>query len=273
LPIIWALGIQGVTLITEYKWEFLINGDHRLLRPFSEFQENYYFNVTGGIDHWHDCMNDDFRLTSAYFESEDDEELVWQIGYELISLFNGISLIFDKNFRKLEIDSLLKNEKNVSKVNKLHIMSLLGEPSKLNQYVIEKEFQKLCRSDARLLMVNLATEREDVYLLLKYFDLAHDWVNYYKILESVEAFSKASGISITVDKKSRSAFTNTANNYQFSGLHSRHGFKKTIKENKTTALTLSQAHDFIAGIAKEYLNKVANEAVADRSKKEFRLPE
>lgn len=260
-------------MITEYKWEFLINGDHRLLRPFSEYQENYYFNITGGIDHWHDCMNDDFRLSSAYFESEDDEELVWQIGYEMISLFNGISLILDKNFRKLEIENLLKNNKNVSKVNKIHVMSLLGEPSKLNRYSIDKEFQKLCKSDIRLLMLNLATEREDVYLLLKYFDLAHDWVNYYKILESVEAFLRASGININVDKKTKSAFTNTANNYQFSGIHSRHGFKKTIQENKTSALTLDQAHDFIAGIAKVYLNLVANEVVSDKSNKEFRLPE
>lgn len=266
------LGIQGVVVIGERKWEFLINGDHRLLRPFSESQGNSYFDISGGIDHWHDCMNDDFRLSSVYFESEDDEELVWQIGYEMVSLFNGISLILDKSFRKIELESLNHQGSSVSKVNKVHVMSVLGEPSKLNKYCIEQEFQKLCKSDIRLLMLNLATEREDVYLLLKYFDLVHDWVNYYKILESIEAFSKFSGINITVDKKRRSAFTNTANNYQFSGIHSRHGFKKTIQNNKTPSLSLNEAHDFIAEIANEYLNNVANEVVTDRSKKVFQLP-
>jgi hypothetical protein len=254
-------------LILEYKWEFLLNGAHGLLRPLSEKIENYYFDITGGIDHWNDCMSDDFRLKSAYFESESDAELVWQLGHELTSLFNGISLILDKDFRKLELDSLLYNDNIVPKSSKRHVMALLGEPSNLNKYLIDRDFENIRKTDVRLLMVNLATEREDVYLLLKYFDLVHDWVNYYKILETIEALSKSSGIQIDVNKKLRTAFTNTANNYQFSGIHSRHGFKKEIKENKTPSLTLNQAHDFIAEIAKDYLNKVANQVIADREKK------
>lgn len=80
-------------------WEFLIDGDSRYLRPLSERREMLYFDISGGIDDWHDCMNDDFRLNSVYFDNETDPELVWQVGHELVSLFNGVSSIISTNYR------------------------------------------------------------------------------------------------------------------------------------------------------------------------------
>jgi hypothetical protein len=41
-------------------------------------------------------------------------------------------------------------------------------------------------------------------------------------------------------------------------LDSRHGFKQAVKENKTPSIELPEAHSFIANIAKEYLDELAN---------------
>lgn len=79
-------------------------------------------------------------------------------------------------------------------------------------------------------------------------------MNYYKILESIEEFAKKYSLNIhSKTEAKRKSFTNTANNYSLSGLNSRHGFKDFIKENKTPAMTLTDAHNFISTIAKEYL--------------------
>lgn len=257
------------------KWEFLISGPSRDFRVFSSNGMNKYFNISGGIDHWLDCPNDDFRLQSIFLDDVEDTELAWQVGLELASLYNGAQTIINKNAPKIKLDELLNygNNARVPKPNKINVMSLLSSPSTMNNDEIREEFEKSLIQDIRVALVNLATEREDVYLILKYFDLGHDWSSYYKILESIEAFMKFTGIKIEIDKVARKTFTNTANNYQFSGIESRHGFKKTIKKNKTPSMSLEEAHDFLSKIAKQYLNEVLNTVRSNPKQHAFQLPD
>ena len=71
-------------------WEVALNGGPNDLRHISELGTSTdYFRVWGGIDYWNDCRNDHFSFNSIYFDGEQDEELVWQVAYELLSLFNG----------------------------------------------------------------------------------------------------------------------------------------------------------------------------------------
>lgn len=261
---------QEIVLNDAVKWEFYLDGDSRYFRGYSEGRKNLYFNISGGIDHQNDCMNDDFRLSSAYFDDEDDPEVVWQIGYELASLYNGVSSILAKDARQLELAELLHRGVRVDKPPKRNIVALLGKPN-ISDYLYNQEFEKVKKADVRFFMMNLATEREDAYLILKYFAVQGSYINYYKTLETLEALSKRTGISITVDKKLRAAFTNTANNYTLSGLDSRHGFKQAVKENKTPSMNLSEAHSFIATIAKEYLNELANGVINGIHNKSFML--
>jgi hypothetical protein len=270
-----AAGNSGVmyqekVLSDAVKWEFYLDGDSRYFRGYSEARGNLYFDISGGIDHHNDCMNDDFRLSSVYFDDEDDPEVVWQIGYELASLYNGVSSILAEGTRKLELADLLHNGTRVNKPQKRNIVALLGKPS-ISNYLYNKEFEKVQRSDVRFFMMNLATEREDAYLILKYFDIEGSYINYYKILETLEALSKKTDIPISVDKKLRKAFTNTANNYTLSGLDSRHGFKQAVKENKTPSMELPEAHSFVASIAKEYLNQLANGVINRIHNKSFKM--
>ncbi|MBB1391681.1 hypothetical protein H5185_20040 [Shewanella sp. SG44-6] len=252
------------------KWEFYLDGDSRYFRDYSKGSENSYFNISGGIDHHNDCMNDDFRLSSVYFDDEDDPEVVWQIGYELASLYNGISSILSESTRKLELADLLHHGVRVGKPPKRNIVALLEKPD-ISFYSYNQEFERVKSADVRFFMMNLATEREDAYLILKYFDIEGSYINYYKTLETLEELSKKTGIAITVDEKLRKAFTNTANSYTLSGLDSRHGFKQEAKKNKTPSMELSEAHSFIVTIAKEYLNELANGVINGKHNKSFKL--
>ena len=251
------------------KWEFYLDGNSMDFRRHSEARENLYFDISGGIDHHNDCMNDDFRLRSVYFNDEDDPEIVWQIGYELASLYNGILSIHKNNYRKLNLAELLHNGSALGKPPKRNIVALLGKPN-ISNYLYHQEFENV-KMNGHFFMMNLATEREDVYLILKYFDNEGSYINYYKALETIEALAIKTGIKITVDRKSRKAFTNTANNYTLSGLDSRHGFKQAIKENKTPSMELSEAHEFISSIAQEYLNNVANGVINGIHNKKFQV--
>lgn len=239
------------------KWEFYLNGDTMYFRTFSEARENLYFDIYGGVDHYLDCMNDDFRMSSVYFDDEEDPEVVWQIGYELASLYNGVSSIINENERKLELVELLRDGARVAKYQKRNIVALLGKPNILESIYI-KELEQVKKADVRFFMMNLATEREDAYLILKYFDLENNFVNLYKALETIEGLCAKTNIAVSVDSKLRKAFTNTANNFTFSGLDSRHGFKELVKENKTPSMSLPEARKFVASVAKDYLNKLAN---------------
>jgi hypothetical protein len=261
---------QELVLTDAVKWEFYLDGNSQYFRGYAEGRENLYFDISGGIDHHNDCMNDDFRLSSVYFDDEDDPEVVWQTGYELASLYNGVSSILSKDVRKLELAGLLHDGVIVGKPPKRNILALLGKPN-ISDYLYNQEFEKVKKLDVRFFMMNLATEREDAYLILKYFAVEGSYINYYKTLETLEALSKKTGVAISVDKKLRQAFTNTANNYTLSGLDSRHGFKQAVKENKTPSMELSEAHPFIARIAKEYLNGLANGVINGIHNKSFKL--
>lgn len=123
----------------------------------------------------------------------------------------------------------------------------------ISEETIAAEFQKV-KSDPRLALINKATEDVGLYLILKYFNMENNWVTYYKILESLEQLAKEESITtLSIDSEARKQFTNVANNYSLSGIHSRHGFKKNLKQNKTPAMRLSEAHDFIRDIAKQYV--------------------
>ncbi len=254
----------------ELKWEFSIKGDSQYFRCLSESQSSLYFNIYGGYNDYLDCMSDDFYLTSVYIDNEDDPDIVWQIGYELTSLFNGALIILNKEFRKLELKGLLCNGTSVKMPEKKNVFALLGKAN-ISGYIYNQEFKKLLKGDVCFFMMNLATEREDVYMILKYFIIEGSYVNYYKTLESLESLSKNTGIIISIDKKLRKSFTNTANNYTISGLESRHGFNEAIKENKTQTMTLPDAHTFVSLLAKEYLNNLMNGIIRGEHPKSFRI--
>lgn len=235
-------------------WEFMLNGSPQEFRQRASEVGSYYFNIYGGIDHWLDCPSDDFRMTTLYCDGESDPNVVWQIGHELISLFNGASILFNKNYRKASIFRLLHQESPVNYVPHRSIAALLGKPS-ASQERINEEFRNGRNSGITLPLMHLATENQDVYFILKYFDMEPGWTNYYKLMEAIETFAKGKEIALDTIKDTRKSFTNTANNFSLSGFDSRHGFKEITKQNNTDSMSFDEAYTFVTSMTKDFLRK------------------
>jgi hypothetical protein len=235
-------------------WEFLLDGDTQDFRSLSERPGTLYFNIYGGIDHWHDCRNDDFRMTTLYCQGVTDPTVAWQVGYELLSFFNGASALFRYGYQKASINKLLHDGREVNYVAQMSVKALLG-PAPISRYQINQQITNSATTSPRYPLLHLATENQDVVMILKYFNMEPGWVTYYKILEAVEEFAKARRVNLGVDAGARKAFTNTANNFSLSGFDSRHGFKEVVKENKTRAMSLEEAHEFIFNVVKNFLSK------------------
>lgn len=240
-----------VTLFVNNKWEFWLIGSVQTLWSLSHQMGSGYFHIYEVLDAFNDCSVNDYRFRSLYCKNEEDYQVVWQIGYELISLFNGVYSLFDSNFKKVEIQQLWNNDIRQDYYENLDCFGILGKRY-ISEGNIAPEFQK-AKSDCRLSLLNKATEDEGLYQILKYFNMEKNWVTYYKILESLEYLAREENITLSIDSDARNRFTNVANNYSLSGIHSRHGFKKNLKENRTSAMRLNEAHDFIRNVAKQYV--------------------
>lgn len=235
-------------------WEVMLNGDPQDLRHLSERSSTDYFRIWGGVDHWNDCSNDHFSFNSIYFEGEDDENLVWQISYELISLFNGASKLFWSDHRPLSIHRVTLEAKSTNFHESMLPVGLLQRPG-LSQRKWNEEMKAALRTSPRLGLLILATENEDVYMLLKQFELDNSWSGYYRLMETIDSHARIKSITTNENTKERESFTFTANNYSLTGFDSRHGFKDKVKTSKLPVMTIDQAHEFISGMCKSYLEQ------------------
>lgn len=214
-----------------------------------------YFRVWGGIDDWNDCPSDRYSFNSLYFNGHHDPEVIWQYAYELVSLFNGASELFGIRSRKQVIREINFCGKPVQFSEQARVISLLGRPPmslrKWTEYL-----GKATQTSPRLTLLILGTENEDVYMMLKYLGFEPSWSNYYKLLETMETHAKLKGASIPGTAAARERFTNNANNFSLVGYDARHGLKPAGKKNSVTVMTIEQAHDYISGVCKAYLNTV-----------------
>jgi len=172
-------------------WEFMLNGNPQEFHNRASEEGTFYFNIYGGVDHWNDCPNDDYRMTTWYAEGEDDPRVVWQLGHELVSLFNGASNLFAKDYYKASIFKLLHNNSEMNYVAPSGVSALLGPPPEnFNRHQIAQEFNNGQSSSVKFPLIHLATENKDVYFILKYLDMPESWSTYYKLMETVESFAR-----------------------------------------------------------------------------------
>jgi hypothetical protein len=234
-------------------WEFMLNGDIQEFRQLAGQRTTAYFQICGGVDHWLDCPNDDFRMKTLYCNEETDPETAWQVGHELLSIFNGASVLIKRDYRKASIFRLLHNDREISYTPQRGTTALLGKPD-APQTRLDEEFSFAKNASIKLHLLHLATENKDLYFILKYFDMALGWATYYKLVEAIGEFADQKNISLKTCKSQKKSFTNTANNFSLSGFDSRHGFKKAIKQNKTPIMNLNEGHDFVSDLARQYIN-------------------
>lgn len=211
-----------------------------------------YFNVYGGVDDWLDCPNDDFRMSTWFTEGEDDPSIVWHIGHELVSLFNGAGCLLQRNFNKVTIVSVVRDGQAINHLPTKSPVGLMGRPAK-HEREIQKSYKAANKVDTRLALLHHATEHEDAYMILKYLDMPGDWNTYYKLMETIESHAKKNAIELSTDDKRRTAFTNTANNFALSSFDARHGFKEQLKKNNSPTLSIEEGYEFASKMAKIYL--------------------
>lgn len=227
------------------EWEFLLTSPSLQLRSCAHLNNPYFF-VYEESDSMNDCWTNRFKFQSAYCDNESDQRIVWQIGYELLSLFNGACLLFDKNFSKEKIEELSNDGDRQEYCPDNGLFNFLEKPEDTNILGINNH---------HLSLLNKATEDVGIYLILKYFDMGQNWLTYYKILESVEELSKNENIILNIESDAKRRFHNVANNYSLSNIHARHGFKKNQKTNRTPIMDINEAHTFIRHVAKQYVNQ------------------
>ncbi|QEZ48756.1 hypothetical protein [Cupriavidus oxalaticus] len=236
------------------EWEFLLDGCTQEFRHFSILPGTRFFSIYGGIDHYHDCPNDDFRMQTVFVEGEDDPELVWQVGHELISLYNGASRLYARDHLSASIYEIRKTDRSVPHSPPSGTFGLLGTPQAFSREVL-RDLEDGGATHPKFRFIHFATELMDVYLILKYLDMEANWSTYYKMMETIKEVAKLHKVELYFDEKEKDAFHNTANNFSIAGFDARHGFKHNVKANKTAKMDLSDGYTFVVNMAKEYFCK------------------
>ncbi|KQW14926.1 MULTISPECIES: hypothetical protein [Pseudomonas] len=112
------------------EWEVMLNGNAQELRQLSEYGLALdYFRIWGGVDHWNDCLNDHFSFNSVYLQQIADQQTEWQISYELLSLYNGASELFERGYQKLTIHGINLQDRQTNYQERMQIVGLLGRPN------------------------------------------------------------------------------------------------------------------------------------------------
>jgi hypothetical protein len=248
--------------VTEYSdWEFLLDGDTQEFRNLAHCRGTRLFDIYGGVDEWLDCPNDDFRMTTLYCDGETNPNVAWQVGNELISLFNGASLLFKKDYRKTSIYKVLYNGHEATSSPSQGGQEFLIHPALLGSPECSPDqlAEEVCQAKAlgiKFQLIHLATENQDVYFILKYLDMEAGWATYYKLLEAIDFFARKNSVDLAITDSRRRSFASTANNFSLSGFDSRHGFKELAKANNTACMSIGEGYMLVVEAAKRYLKKM-----------------
>jgi len=216
------------------------------------------FNIYGGIDDWHDTINEDFYFSTIYADKLVDPNEAWQVGYELVSLFNGARLIFGDTslygFQPVKLAAVLHNKVEVRAFESEERYAFLPPPP----LSITERFSELdaLGGDCPLKFLVIATDHEDVYAILKYGVGANSFAGLYKLMETVEHVARKSSIAIpdtVCPPRVRNDFTYSANAPHASRLEARHGLSNKKPAKANTAMSLDEASKFVCGLASHVL--------------------
>lgn len=238
------------------QWEFLLIGDSQEFRNLAQKRGTRLFDIRGGVDDWLDCPNDDFRMTTLYCDEHNDAKIAWQVGAELVSLFNGASVLFKREYNRASIYKLLSSGCEAPSPREVGpaVPALLGHP-KCSPEELREECKQAKKLGVKFHLLNLATFNEDVYFILKYFAMEPDWATYANILQTIDTFAKRHPFKSPLTSSERNRFGATVNNFSMSGFNSRHGFMELAKKKFShPPFSINEGYDIVAREAISYLN-------------------
>jgi hypothetical protein len=200
-----------------------------------------------------DYNTNDYRFNTWLCEAVDEEEWAWQIGYELVSLFNGANRLLGRQFRTQTLRGVYKGNRPTQAQENLQLTGILQEA--IQTVKLPPDYEDQIKADRCAWLIHAAKTEFGIYLLLKHLNLQVNWVTLYKTLETAEAVASQEGISLDVAKKRRKAFTNSANNFSIVGFESRHGYSQGEKENKTEKMRINEATEFVTDVCRQYIRQ------------------
>lgn len=247
----------------QYEWDININNNGNLnkLTEIAQYgvASTDYFRIFGGIDEANDCPGQDFGFDSIYFEnkSKNDADEVHRIANELLDLFNGACRLTKKGYSNITINSIFFGKENLQISDELGDHFFLEIPEN-REYSYNNDLEQAFDSSLEQGLLVLAIGDEDVYDVLKHLREEASWVNFYKVLETLDRSLKSKNMSVfKKGTNERNRFDNAANNYSYTKYESRHAKKiPNGKVNKTYPMSTSEAHDFIYSVCKDYFHRI-----------------
>jgi len=236
-------------------WEFLVQCySPHLVQRLGEISTGYDMHFYA-VDAIHEGFSDDFRFNTWFGNGVTDESVVFSIGQELLSLFNGACNILFKDHHKIEIEDIWFKGLARRPFGNLFLRDVRLTEGDVNAGDCYKnEHIEGLKNSQIFTLVHLSKSRDDVFHLLKAFASDPDWTRLSTILEAVERFSNNNQIAIAVDARKKKSFAHTANNFLVLGMSARHGHLNF--DPPAQPMGLVDAQQFIKAIVKEYLSEV-----------------
>lgn len=198
-----------------------------------------------------DYHTNDHRFNTWLCDGVEDEEWAWQIGYELVSLFNGANRLLGQRFRPQSIDAVYHGQRPTKAQENLQFMGVLQDS--IQNVKLPTNYEDQIQTDQCARLIHSAKTEFGIYLVLKHLNLQVNWVTLYKTLETTEAVARDEGVTLDIDRKRRTEFTSAANNFSIVQFESRHGYAPGGKENKTAKMNLSEATEFVIDVCRQYI--------------------
>lgn len=242
----------------ENKYEFSLRCNFQWLHSITSC--GYDFNIYDIPDIQNDTISNDFCFNTRLCNDVQNKEYAFAIGQELLSLFNGVCLIFDINHEFLEITHLIHNDSTVSVSGDL---SVNMNEATFNEAPNSSHKEDVCNS-IRFYLLDKSKSNEDVYDLLKIFSTSPDLRAQATILEMLEHFSRANNIDINAlhdnYRTERGRFTAFANNRSVSGIESRHG--QSSGDRPRNPMNIQEAKVFIFDMSQKVLMQFASNSTS-----------
>lgn len=237
-------------------WEVYISGCPHDLRQLTREARSNFFAISGGIDDWHDCPNDDFRLHSSLFARASNADELYAIASELMDLFSGATrLVGWYTPFQYKVDQIRFN--GVQKSYSTNTCIGMPKNDGVSIIPIASHFMESLKVDIRYALVEMAFSNQDIWSILHYLKEPPTLASLSKVLDAIKGYSLKKTTLYRVDAKSpdHKSFSNTANNFSISFLDARHGYEvvREEKPNKTPVMTIDEAINYILSQTRAYL--------------------
>ncbi|ELC9719016.1 hypothetical protein QQ215_004661 [Vibrio vulnificus] len=241
-------------------WLVSLNGNRQVLYGMANFMSSPHFSVYEDSD---DHQAEAYFLHFPHIQGNENLTEVVSAIKGLIQLING-ALAIDYGFNKftrygqISVDRLFSSDRDYPSESDWSQEDFSNQVPASNPFIGNEERSKF---DAPFkykttAYIQLCSQHEDVFNLLRQASVGFDWRNLYCIWDTICHYSGGQKNAIStlgLDEVKVKAFTGTANNFGVLGIEARHGVKGWAIPNET--VDLNGAIDTIDDIVSKYLSK------------------